>query len=147
MIYLNKYIHLHPFCTDPFRHHGDNKYIKGEFSFIIINIKLKYKFHTSNHLLLIQRQDYSPESIAMDLLCFDISLVPGTKLCPRCWSEIDGILNSPKEYEDSVPTLDSPEGNSNPHLPELDQPDLDLELTQVLLETNCKLLGRNFVTF
>ena len=44
----------------------------------------------------------------MDLLCFDISLVHCTKLCPRCWSEIDGILNSPKEYEDSVPTLPRP---------------------------------------
>ena len=83
----------------------------------------------------------------MDLLCFDIFLGPSTKLCPRCWSEIDIILNSPKKYEDSVPTLDSPEGNSNPHLPELDQPDLDLELAQVLLETNCKLLGRNLVPF
>ena len=82
----------------------------------------------------------------MDLLCFDISLVPGTKLCPRCWSEIDGILNNPKEYEDNVLTLNSPEGNFDPHLPEADQQDLDIELTQVLLETNCKLLCRNLVS-
>ena len=33
MIYLNKYIHLHQFCTDPFSPHEDNEYIKGEFMF------------------------------------------------------------------------------------------------------------------
>ena len=82
----------------------------------------------------------------MDLLCFDISLVPGAKPCPRCWSEIDGILNNPKEYEDNVLTIISPEGNPNLHLPEADQQDLDLELTQVLLETNCQLLCRNLIS-
>ena len=40
MVYLNKFTFLHPFCTNPFRHHGDNKYIKGEFMLITI---LKYK--------------------------------------------------------------------------------------------------------
>ena len=74
--------------------------------------------------------------MAMDLLSFDISLVPGTKLCPRCWSEICSILNNPKGYEDNkfLPTLktiiNSPENVHRLHLSDADQQDLDLELTQ-----------------
>ena len=86
--------------------------------------------------------------MAMDLLSFDISLVLGTKWCPRCWSEIGGILNNPKEYEDNqfLPILktimNSPEISHSPHLSDADQQDSEFESTQVciLLKTNCKLL-------
>ena len=77
------------------------------------------------------------ESMAMDLLILEISLVPGTKLCPRCCSEIANILNNPKDYEDSkvLTTINSPinfPGSiCNVHKPDVDQQDLDLELTQV----------------
>ena len=41
MVYLNKFTFLHSFCTNPFRHHGDNKYIKGELvSITILKCKL-----------------------------------------------------------------------------------------------------------
>ena len=77
------------------------------------------------------------ETMAMDSLSFDISLVPGTKLCPRCWSEIYGILNNPKEYKDNKflhtlrTIINFPENIHIPHLSDADQQDLDLELTQV----------------
>ena len=67
------------------------------------------------------------ETMAMNLLSLDIPLVPGTKLCPCCWSEIDGILNDTKGYEDKH----SPENIYSPHLSCVDRQDLDLELTQV----------------
>ena len=69
----------------------------------------------------------------MDLLSFDISLVPGTKLCSHCFIEISAILNNHKEYEDNkfLPKLNSPEINQSPHLLYAHQQDLELELTQV----------------
>ena len=69
------------------------------------------------------------ETMAMSLLSLDIPLVPGTKLCPRCWSGIDCTLNDPKGYEDkhSLENIYSPDLS----LSGVDQEDLDLELTQV----------------
>ena len=69
----------------------------------------------------------------MDSLSFDISLVPGTKLCSRCFIEISAILNNPKDYEDNkfLPKLNSPAFNQSPHLLEPHQQDLELERTYV----------------
>ena len=88
----------------------------------------------------IRKEKFHTICLHHNMVYLNKYIYPGTKLCPRCWSEIGGTLNNPKEYEDNVLRLNSPDGNFNPHLPEADQYDLDLELTQVLLKTNCKLL-------
>ena len=42
MIYINKFVFLHPFCEDPFRRHVEKKRIKGE-SVLFIRLKIEFK--------------------------------------------------------------------------------------------------------
>lgn len=64
----------------------------------------------------------------MDLLIFDISVVPGSKICPRCSAELSEITSDSKLCEvksnDTQPPLSSDER-------EYDIQELDFTVTQV----------------
>ena len=36
---------------------------------------------------------------AMDLSSFDVSVVPGRKVCSRCYSQLSDMLKEPREYK------------------------------------------------
>ena len=75
----------------------------------------------------------------MDLSSFDISVVPGRKVCSRCYSQLSDISKDPREYKLSK-SIHSPMTTNKPPVykdANLSDTDIDIQkthtrLTQVL---------------
>ena len=75
----------------------------------------------------------------MDLSSFDIPVVPGRKVCSRCYSQLSDILEDPGKYKLSK-SIHSPKTTNRPHVytdPNLSVTNIDIQtintrFTQVL---------------
>ena len=68
---------------------------------------------------------------AMDLSSFDISAVPGQKVCSRCYSQLSDILKEPREYKLSK-SIHSPKGTILPPAKtDSNLPDTDIEIQAI----------------